>query len=197
MMQRYMPILFAIIYINIAAGVNVYFIVSSLCRIGIQAGVFHSGLLGKPAPVGEQVLPARGGRAPGGRRPGLMERLADAQKRALEQQAQQQRRRAEIERTTGTGGGAKAESAKGPTASVPRKPKPGPSASVPKPRPSRSSNGASQKPSPSRKSPNGASAAGRDTHPPDGTDGNGRGNGVSSKDVAPSPSRDKRGRRAR
>ncbi|MGH9121638.1 MAG: YidC/Oxa1 family membrane protein insertase, partial [Acidimicrobiales bacterium] len=36
MMQRYMPLIFAVIYINIAAGVNIYFIVSSLCRIGIQ-----------------------------------------------------------------------------------------------------------------------------------------------------------------
>ena len=40
MMQRYMPFLFAVIYINIAAGVNIYFIVSSLCRIGIQGVSF-------------------------------------------------------------------------------------------------------------------------------------------------------------
>jgi len=43
MMQRYMPLIFAVIYINIAAGVNIYFIVSSLCRIGIQEAIFRSG----------------------------------------------------------------------------------------------------------------------------------------------------------
>jgi YidC/Oxa1 family membrane protein insertase len=42
-MQRYMPMLFAIIYINIAAGVNIYFILSGLCRIGIQQHAFRSG----------------------------------------------------------------------------------------------------------------------------------------------------------
>jgi YidC/Oxa1 family membrane protein insertase len=99
MMQRYMPILFAVIYINIAAGVNIYFIVSSLCRIGIQEGVFRSGVLNKPAAAdqAEEVLPGPGGKAAPRRRT-LMERLADAQKRALEQQAEQQTRRAELER---------------------------------------------------------------------------------------------------
>ncbi|MGH9918105.1 MAG: YidC/Oxa1 family membrane protein insertase, partial [Nitrososphaerales archaeon] len=80
MMQRYMPILFAIIYINIAAGVNIYFIISSLCRIGIQEGVFRSGLLNRPGKPTEEVLPG-GGPAGSGRRRSLMERLADAQKR--------------------------------------------------------------------------------------------------------------------
>ncbi len=36
MMQRYMPLIFAIIYIRIASGENLYFVISSLCRIGIQ-----------------------------------------------------------------------------------------------------------------------------------------------------------------
>ena len=49
MMQRYMPLIFAVIYINIAAGVNIYFIVSSLCRIGIQEAIFRSGVLDKLA----------------------------------------------------------------------------------------------------------------------------------------------------
>jgi YidC/Oxa1 family membrane protein insertase len=78
MMQRYMPLIFAVIYINIAAAVNIYFIVSNLCRIGIQEAVFRMGLLNKPSKrASEDVLP---------RRKSFMEKMADAQKRALEQQ---------------------------------------------------------------------------------------------------------------
>jgi len=125
MMQRYMPLLFAIIYINIAAGVNIYFIVSSLCRIGIQAGVFRAGLLKPAAADGSaEVLPGRGGKGAGApRRRTVMERLAEAQKKALDQQAQQQGRRAEIEQKAGTGSDAKPRPGKGPSASViPKKP---------------------------------------------------------------------------
>jgi YidC/Oxa1 family membrane protein insertase len=87
MMQRYMPLIFAVIYINIAAGVNIYFIVSSLCRIGLQEAVFRSGVLDRAKRPTEGRLPGAGG-AP--RRKGLMERLADAQQRAIEaQQARQ------------------------------------------------------------------------------------------------------------
>jgi len=90
MMQRYMPILFAVIYINISAGVNIYFIISSLCRIGIQEAVFRSGILDK-RPT-EETLPGRGGRA-GTARKSFMERMAEMQKRALEQKEAQQRAR--------------------------------------------------------------------------------------------------------
>ena len=87
MMQRYMPLIFAVIYINIAAGVNIYFIVSSLCRIGIQEAVFRSGVLERAARPVEKTVGGAG--AP--RRKGLMERLADAQRQAIEaQQARQQ-----------------------------------------------------------------------------------------------------------
>jgi hypothetical protein len=89
MVQRYMPLIFAVIYIRISAGVNIYFVVSSLCRIGIQEAIFRSGVLDK-APTGrEGVLPSRGG---GGSAPrkSIMERLADAQQRALEQQKARQ-----------------------------------------------------------------------------------------------------------
>jgi YidC/Oxa1 family membrane protein insertase len=94
MMQRYMPLIFAVIYINIAAGVNIYFIVSSLCRIGIQEAIFRSGALDK-AVAAEGVLPARGGGGASGkpRRKPLMERLADMQKQALEQKEAAQRAR--------------------------------------------------------------------------------------------------------
>ena len=61
MVQRYMPLIFAVIYIRISAGVNIYFVVSSLCRIAIQEAIFRSGILDK-APTGrEGVLPSRGG----------------------------------------------------------------------------------------------------------------------------------------
>jgi hypothetical protein len=105
MMQRYMPLIFAVIYINIAAGVNIYFIVSSLCRIGIQEAIFRSGTLNKTKPAVEGVLvrlevPAR---AKPRRRP-LMERLADMQKQALEQKEAQQRARQALPPGDGDGG---------------------------------------------------------------------------------------------
>ena len=92
MMQRYMPLIFAVIYINIPAAVNIYFIASNLCRIGLQSYAFHTS---KAEPPGEVKIPGRsGGGAPGGggRRRTLMERLADAQRQALD--AQQARRQA-------------------------------------------------------------------------------------------------------
>ncbi len=96
MMQRYMPLIFAVIYINIAAGVNVYFIVSSLCRIGLQEGVFRSGLLDKKKPSVE-VIPAGGTGTSGTRRKTIMERLADAQQKALEAQKMNEARKASLE----------------------------------------------------------------------------------------------------
>ncbi len=91
MMQRYMPLIFAVIYIRISAGVNIYFVVSSLCRIGIQEAIFRSGVLNKASTktAKEGTLSARsgGGGAP---RRSIMERLADAQQRALEQQKARQ-----------------------------------------------------------------------------------------------------------
>jgi hypothetical protein len=93
MMQRYMPLIFAVIYINIAAGVNIYFIISSLCRIGIQEAIFRSGALNKAAPAAEGVLPSAGGGGSGTkpRRRPLLERLADMQAQALEQKEAQRR----------------------------------------------------------------------------------------------------------
>jgi YidC/Oxa1 family membrane protein insertase len=106
-LQRYMPIIFGFIYLTIAAGVNIYFIVSSLCRIGIQEGVFRSGVLDRKPTPAEGVLPGRaggGGGAP--KRRTLMDRLADAQARALEAQKAQQdqsERRSALESETGRG----------------------------------------------------------------------------------------------
>jgi YidC/Oxa1 family membrane protein insertase len=87
MMQRYMPLIFAVIYINISAGVNVYFIVSSLCRIGLQELVFRSGVLDRARKPAEAQVPGTAGAT---RRKGFMERLAEMQKQAIEtQQARQ------------------------------------------------------------------------------------------------------------
>ncbi|MHB8262168.1 MAG: YidC/Oxa1 family membrane protein insertase [Acidimicrobiales bacterium] len=89
MMQKYMPIIMAIIYVNIPAGVNVYFVVSSVCRIGIQEGIFRWGK--KPGPVGTGKSQDKNGVSTGGtsnqiattRRPGIMERVFAAQQRAI------------------------------------------------------------------------------------------------------------------
>lgn len=96
MMQRYMPIIFAVIYINISAGVNVYFIVSSLCRIGLQELVFRSGMLDKAKRPTETKVSGSAG-AP--RRKGFMERLADAQRTALDAQ---KARQAALDTATGS-----------------------------------------------------------------------------------------------
>lgn len=96
MMQRYMPLIFAVIYIRISAGVNIYFVVSSLCRIGIQEGIFRSGVLNKVTTKRENTLPSRDGGGPAPRR-SIMERLGDAQQRALEQQKARQGLQAEID----------------------------------------------------------------------------------------------------
>ena len=40
-MQRVMPIVFAVIYISIPVGVNIYFIVSSLFRISQQEFMYR------------------------------------------------------------------------------------------------------------------------------------------------------------
>lgn len=101
MMQRYMPLIFAVIYINIAAGVNVYFIVSSLCRIGLQEAVFRSGVLDRARRPAEERLPGTRGSP---KRKGIMERLADAQRQAIEtQQARQAALQAGGEVGTGNG----------------------------------------------------------------------------------------------
>jgi YidC/Oxa1 family membrane protein insertase len=86
-MQKYLPFIFGAIYLTIAAGVNIYFIVSSLCRIGIQEGVFRSGVLDKPRRPAEEVLPGRdgsGAKASAPKRRTMMEKLADMQSQALE-----------------------------------------------------------------------------------------------------------------
>ena len=76
MLQKYMPFIFAIIYIKIAAGVNIYFIVSTLCRILIQEVLFRTGMV---KPLDSHSPGSSGG--PRTRRT-IMERVANAQQRA-------------------------------------------------------------------------------------------------------------------
>jgi YidC/Oxa1 family membrane protein insertase len=125
-MQKYMPLIFAVIYLRIAAGVNIYFIVSALCRMGLQWWAFQTATKQRAAlanGAGEEVLSGTGG-ATGGRpkRRTLMERFADMQQQALEQQ---QARKAGLEgRALGPG------TAPAPKASPKATPKP---STTPKP----------------------------------------------------------------
>ncbi len=48
MLQKYMPLIFGFIYINVAAILNVYFIVSSAIRIGTQEVLFRKGIVSGP-----------------------------------------------------------------------------------------------------------------------------------------------------
>ena len=60
MLQKYMPIVFGLIYLNIPAAVNVYFIVSSAIRIGTQEVLFRRGIVGgPPVRAEEKENPAR------------------------------------------------------------------------------------------------------------------------------------------
>jgi len=59
MLQKYMPLIFGFIYLNVAAILNVYFIVSSAIRIGTQEVLFRKGIV--PGPGGPP--PSTGGRA--------------------------------------------------------------------------------------------------------------------------------------
>jgi YidC/Oxa1 family membrane protein insertase len=53
MMQKYMPLIFGFIYLNVAAILNVYFIISSAIRIGTQEVLFRRGMVPGPnAPTG-------------------------------------------------------------------------------------------------------------------------------------------------
>src|SRR5258708_33194782 len=59
MLQKYMPIVFGLIYLNIPAAVSVYFIVSSAIRVGTQVVLLRRGIVGAPARAEEEENPAR------------------------------------------------------------------------------------------------------------------------------------------
>jgi YidC/Oxa1 family membrane protein insertase len=50
MLQKYMPLIFGFIYLNVAAILNVYFIVSSAIRILTQEILFRKGIVAGPPP---------------------------------------------------------------------------------------------------------------------------------------------------
>ena len=59
MLQKYMPLIFGFIYLNVAAILNVYFIVSSAIRILTQEILFRKGLVAGP-PTAPTAGPAAG-----------------------------------------------------------------------------------------------------------------------------------------
>ena len=59
MLQKYMPLIFGFIYLNVAAILNVYFIVSSAIRIGTQEVLFRRGIV--PGP--NSSAPSAGGKS--------------------------------------------------------------------------------------------------------------------------------------
>ena len=128
-LQKYFPIIFGFIYLTIAAGVNIYFIVSSLCRIGIQEAVFRSGVLDKKPVPTEGVLPGRQGSGGPPRRRTIMDRVADAQARAIEaQKAREQALLADATDVTedrGTGNGRTAKTSSSSNGAKQAPPKPG------------------------------------------------------------------------
>jgi YidC/Oxa1 family membrane protein insertase len=79
MMQKYMPLIFGFIYLNVAAILNVYFIVSSAIRILTQEILFRKGIVAGPAPT-PAVGAAGGGTKSGGTKKGP---AADRSERAL------------------------------------------------------------------------------------------------------------------
>jgi len=60
MLQKYMPLIFGFIYLNVAAILNVYFIISSAIRILTQEILFRRGIVGgpPPAPSADDKTPA-------------------------------------------------------------------------------------------------------------------------------------------
>ena len=73
MLQKYMPLIFGFIYLNVAAILNVYFIVSSAIRILTQEILFRKGIVGGPPPA-----PTAGAKPSGPKGP-----VADRTERAL------------------------------------------------------------------------------------------------------------------
>jgi YidC/Oxa1 family membrane protein insertase len=65
-LQKYMPLIFGLIYLNVAAIINVYFIVSSAIRIGTQEVLFRKGIVAgpPPAPAGGKPTERAGPKTP-------------------------------------------------------------------------------------------------------------------------------------
>jgi YidC/Oxa1 family membrane protein insertase len=64
MLQKYMPLIFGFIYLNVAAILNVYFIVSSAIRILTQEILFRKGIVGGPPPASAASAKPSGPKGP-------------------------------------------------------------------------------------------------------------------------------------
>jgi YidC/Oxa1 family membrane protein insertase len=80
MMQKYMPLIFGFIYLNVAAILNIYFIVSSAIRILTQEILFRKGIVAGPPAPAPAVGAGGGGAKSGGAKKGA---AADRSERAL------------------------------------------------------------------------------------------------------------------
>ncbi len=137
-MQKIMPLIFAVIYIAIPAGVNVYFIVSSLFRIGQQEYMYRHdpqlraslAALHERAKASPKPAPVGAGPGQGGASKGLFARLREV---ALQQAAPSDQRGASGGAPSGRGASPK------PAVSPPKPQKDGGSAGA---TPSRSRGGA-------------------------------------------------------
>jgi hypothetical protein len=96
MLQKYMPLIFGFIYLNVAAILNVYFIVSSAIRIGTQEVLFRRGIV--PGP--NSPSPAAGGKS----------RTLSASKESGVESTERP-----LPKAKGTAGGAKGGNVKGST----------------------------------------------------------------------------------
>ncbi|MGH9079320.1 MAG: YidC/Oxa1 family membrane protein insertase [Acidimicrobiales bacterium] len=76
MLQKYMPLIFGFIYLNVAAILNIYFVISSAIRILTQEILFRKGIVGGPPPP-----PTAGSDGPAEKRP--KSPVADRTERAL------------------------------------------------------------------------------------------------------------------
>jgi YidC/Oxa1 family membrane protein insertase len=152
MMQKYMPLIFGFIYLNVAAILNVYFIVSSAIRIVTQEILFRKGIVGGPPP------PAPAGATKDG---GAKTPAADRSERPLPKPKS-------AGSTPAGGGGAKANGTSGSNGKA-RRPKPATTAAID----AKASEKTSQKP----RSPSGGTTGNgsqKPRSPSGGTTGNGK-----------------------
>jgi YidC/Oxa1 family membrane protein insertase len=63
MLQKYMPLIFGLIYLNVSAIINIYFVFSSAIRIATQEVLFRKGIVAGPPPAstpGSKAIPPKG-----------------------------------------------------------------------------------------------------------------------------------------
>ncbi|HWF22973.1 MAG TPA: YidC/Oxa1 family membrane protein insertase [Acidimicrobiales bacterium] len=181
MLQKYMPIVFGLIYLNIPAAVNVYFIVSSAIRIGTQEVLFRRGIVGAPpARAEEKENPARKPRPGAGPKSGTGTRERPTTTR--------DRPTTRPKTGSGSGSGQRPSSGSGGTGSRPR-PKAGGSSSTrngtarpsgPRPAGAKGTTGGARGTSGGAKGTSGRPASARPTSGRSGT-GSGTGSGNGSK----------------